>query len=431
MKRFASTVIAAALTCCSAVPLVSGSSRLGTGTNSRDLATLGGYLLGQGGLEYGQGDFNLDGVVDCFDLVLERKYIAEYGDKLPEGMWTGNGENGVRFFWFSGGSGYIFGGAAASATPFTASVSDGRFTFSSGGASAGADIVWNSKDSFSLHWDDYGLESFSPVSVQLSPSSELTGEYITSGDYGQRSWTFNGYTGSRDGKSFFWVPDGNSIKLCFNGSTEYGDFEYFTLSRTDAHHFTLISPDGKRENFTRHQVRNINGITYVNGILIANKTYPLPSTYNPGALTSETQAAFNEMKNAAWSEKRLNLWVCSGFRSYRYQASLYNSYVNRDGKAKADTYSARPGHSEHQTGLAADINYAGSSFDTTPEAAWLAANCWRFGFIIRYPQGKQDITGYKYESWHVRYLGKELAKMVYDSGLTLEEYLCIDSVYNY
>ena len=108
---------------------------------------------------------------------------------------------------------------------------------------------------------------------------------------------------------------------------------------------------------------------------------------------------------------------------------LYNSYVNRDGKAKADTYSARPGHSEHQTGLAMDINNASDAFNNTPEAKWIAANCWKYGFILRYPQGKQNITGYKYESWHVRYLGNDLAKEVYNSGLTLEEFLCIDSVY--
>jgi LAS superfamily LD-carboxypeptidase LdcB len=76
-----------------------------------------------------------------------------------------------------------------------------------------------------------------------------------------------------------------------------------------------------------------------------------------------------------------------------------------------------------------DINVAGDSFGYTPESKWLAANCWKYGFIIRYPQGKQNITGYKYEPWHVRYLGKQLAKEVYDSGLSLEEFLCIDSKY--
>lgn len=171
-----------------------------------------------------------------------------------------------------------------------------------------------------------------------------------------------------------------------------------------------------------------NGVTYVNGILIANKTYGLPSTYNPGGLTKATYNAFLEMKRAA-AKDGINLWICSGFRSYSTQSWLYNSYVNRDGRAKADTYSARPGHSEHQTGLAMDINNASSSFNNTREARWLANNCWKYGFIIRYPNGKQSITGYKYESWHVRYLGKDMAKKVYNSGLCLEEYLGITSRY--
>ena len=173
-----------------------------------------------------------------------------------------------------------------------------------------------------------------------------------------------------------------------------------------------------------------NGITYVNGILIANKTYPLPASYNPGKLTDETYNAFIQMKNAA-ARDGYSLWICSGFRSYETQRYLYNNYCARDGKAAADTYSARPGHSEHQTGLAFDINYASSWFDNTAEAKWIANNCWKYGFIIRYPKGKQNITGYKYESWHVRYLGKDLAKKVYDSGLCLEEYLGITSKYSY
>ena len=174
-------------------------------------------------------------------------------------------------------------------------------------------------------------------------------------------------------------------------------------------------------------VKTVNGVTYVNGVLIANKTYSLPSTYAPG-LTAETKKAFQEMQAAAAKDGK-SLSIRSGFRSYDTQKTLYNNYVARDGKAAADRYSARPGHSEHQTGLALDINKASDSFTNTPEAKWLAENCWKYGFIIRYPQGKEDITGYKYESWHVRYLGKELAKSVYESGLTLEEYLGITSKY--
>lgn len=167
--------------------------------------------------------------------------------------------------------------------------------------------------------------------------------------------------------------------------------------------------------------------TYINGILIANKTYSLPATYNPG-VDGAAQAALNEMINGAKAEG-INLFLKSGFRSYSTQETLYNNYVARDGVAEADRYSARPGHSEHQTGLAFDLNSLEQSFGDTKEGKWLEQNCWKYGFIIRYPKNKESITGYMYEPWHVRYLGKDVAKSVYESGLCLEEYLNITSVY--
>lgn len=168
-------------------------------------------------------------------------------------------------------------------------------------------------------------------------------------------------------------------------------------------------------------------VTYINGILIANKTYPLPSTYNPG-VDPVANAALQEMFAAAKVDG-YELFVKSGFRSYSTQKSLYNNYVARDGVAEADRYSARAGHSEHQTGLAFDINKTNASFTGSPEANWLAANCYKYGFIIRYPEGKESITGYIYEPWHIRYLGVEIATAVYNSGLCLEEYLGITSSY--
>lgn len=171
----------------------------------------------------------------------------------------------------------------------------------------------------------------------------------------------------------------------------------------------------------------IDGVTYVNGILIANKTYSLPPDYAPG-VNIEAEQAFQTMKQAAIKEG-LNIYISSSFRSYQYQEKLYNKYVARDGKEKADTYSARPGHSEHQTGLAFDLNTIDDSFANTPEAKWVAEHAHEYGFIVRYPADKTEITGFKYEPWHIRYLGVETATKVYQSGLCLEEYLDITSVY--
>lgn len=173
----------------------------------------------------------------------------------------------------------------------------------------------------------------------------------------------------------------------------------------------------------------IDGVTYIEGTLIVNKTYALPSTFGNG-LTEETKSAFNELKAAALLDG-FDIYIASGFRSYDRQVTLYNNYVKRDGKDAADTYSARPGHSEHQSGLTFDVNEVSDKFHNTPEAHWLSENCYRYGFILRFPNGKTEETGFKYESWHFRYVGKELAEKLYNNGdwLTLEDYFGVTSIY--
>ncbi|MGE7022700.1 M15 family metallopeptidase [Solibacillus cecembensis] len=170
---------------------------------------------------------------------------------------------------------------------------------------------------------------------------------------------------------------------------------------------------------------------YVDNILIANKKYPLPATFNEGE-SATARAALDEMIAAA-GQQGYTLIAFSGYRSYEYQTDLYNRYVNRDGKDAADRYSARPGYSEHQTGLTFDIGEKGkealwltSEFGETPAGKWLATNAHKYGFILRYPEGKEDVTGYMYESWHFRYLEGDTATKVYNAGVTLEEYLGIE-----
>ncbi len=172
-----------------------------------------------------------------------------------------------------------------------------------------------------------------------------------------------------------------------------------------------------------------NGVTYIDGYLIVNKTYTLPSSYGNG-LTNVTIEAFNKMQAAAKVDG-LNIYISSGFRSYSYQKTLYNNYVNRDGVTVADTYSARAGHSEHQSGLAFDVNTINDSFANTEEGKWLNDNCYKYGFILRYPKGKSDETGYQYEPWHFRYVGVELAEKLYNNGnwITVEDYFGITSRY--
>ena len=139
--------------------------------------------------------------------------------------------------------------------------------------------------------------------------------------------------------------------------------------------------------------------------------------------------ALTDMFEAAMDELKIQLFARSGYRSYNTQVSLYNGYVNNHGKEAADKFSAKPGQSEHQTGLAMDITSESvnlqltEDFGDTDEGKWVSDNAHKYGFIVRYQKGKEDITGYMYEPWHVRYVGVDLATEVYESGLTLEEYL--------
>ena len=135
---------------------------------------------------------------------------------------------------------------------------------------------------------------------------------------------------------------------------------------------------------------------------------PVTEARSNTSLDKDLMTAFRKMQADA-TAKGLNIYIASGYRSYDYQVSLYNRYVANDGKTAADTYSSRPGNSEHQTGLCFDLNSIEDSFQYTNEGKWINDNCYKYGFCIRFPKGKDAYTGYQYESWHLRYVGEELA----------------------
>jgi D-alanyl-D-alanine carboxypeptidase len=170
---------------------------------------------------------------------------------------------------------------------------------------------------------------------------------------------------------------------------------------------------------------NEDGCTYIikDGVkfLIVNKVYPIPADY--GSPNDEANDSLNKMISAA-SEEGIYLNIISAFRDYGTQEAIYNRYVSQWGREYTDTVSARPGHSEHQTGLAFDLNSLSRSFEETKEFAWLCENCSNFGFILRYPKGSEWATGYSYEPWHYRYIGDvDFARSVMQSGVSLEEYV--------
>lgn len=227
----------------------------------------------------------------------------------------------------------------------------------------------------------------------------------------------------------------NTYKLYYKASDSSGN--------TTTKEFKLVVKENSNVKISKTSkgniIKNYYGVTYVDDIVIVNKTYSLPSNFTPNNLVSingyikvvdYVNDAFVSLKSDA-TALGLNIYASSGYRSYNDQNYIYNNYVRMDGVEKADTYSARAGYSEHQTGLAIDLNTVNMSFDNTSESNWLKDNCYRYGFIIRYPKDKDSITGYMYEPWHIRYVGKELAKVLYNEGnwLTLEEYYGIDSKY--
>lgn len=167
-------------------------------------------------------------------------------------------------------------------------------------------------------------------------------------------------------------------------------------------------------------------------LVLVNKFYALPSGIEPNDLIQvesvkmqrEAGKALKEMATAMRNDG-LKIILQSGYRSEDTQSYLYNRYVARDGKEEADTYSARPNHSEHQTGLAIDVSHDGTLeeyFEDTPQFEWLQDNAHKYGFILRYPKDKVYMTGYTYEPWHYRYVGIEVATLIKNENITFEEY---------
>ena len=182
----------------------------------------------------------------------------------------------------------------------------------------------------------------------------------------------------------------------------------------------------------------------VNGLLfLQNRQWRVSRYYEPvtvkAAVPGQLQdmredaaRALEEMFAACRAETGVTLKAVSGYRSYQRQSTIYQNKLDRVGsRAKADEYVARPGASEHQLALAMDVGQKSddvnltSSFGRTKGGKWIAEHCWEYGFILRYQQGWEDVTGYAYEPWHVRYVGKENARLIHEANMPLETYLLL------
>jgi len=199
----------------------------------------------------------------------------------------------------------------------------------------------------------------------------------------------------------------DEVIRCVNSNIDYEFYTNVTATDMTEGHLILVNKYTKLDK------------NYIPNLVTMSNVY----SYGNMQMEKTAYEYFKKMVDSA-KDDGIKLYNISSYRSYDTQNYLYNNYVNSDGKKAADTFSARAGYSEHQTGLATDINTANSSdhFENTKEYKWLINNSYKYGFILRYPQGKEYITGYKFEPWHYRYVGLEVAKYIKEHNITFEEY---------
>ncbi len=246
-----------------------------------------------------------------------------------------------------------------------------------------------------------------------------------------------------EGLDIVWNITGNEIEVC-------GAIEAFKITNPIdkvilySYNSEVIKsiPAYKIKGFLFSDSEDLKN-TKPENLLLVNNNNQLPKSYVPTTLVKvpstqmsldkDAAEALQNMMSALYKETKSRLKILSCYRSYNYQKSLYTSKVNRlrykygeEADAVAQRTVALPGTSEHQSGLAVDVSADNSltqGFDETIQGKWIKDNCYRFGFIVRYPEGKYDITGKDYEPWHLRFIGEKHAQIMYDSNMTLEEYI--------
>jgi len=251
--------------------------------------------------------------------------------------------------------------------------------------------------------------------------------FVWTANGSNNSWSL-GIIGGADGPTTIFVGDGGD---------KPGDEKPSAEEQPGEQGFP---PEDTRDREVSLQEADEKGL-----LILVNKEHSIDKDYKPDDLVkikyyvsdrsettrymrAEAAEAFHKLVDKAAADG-IELKMTTAYRSYDFQKILFDSYVEKEGEAAANQYSARPGQSEHQTGLSVDVSspsvdyQLSDDYGKTEEGKWLADNACRFGFIIRFPKGKEDITGYQYEPWHIRYVGLTAAKEIYEQSLTLEEFL--------
>lgn len=239
------------------------------------------------------------------------------------------------------------------------------------------------------------------------------------------------------GGGYVWLGQSQTQEATPAKSPTKTETSATSLKQFDKSRYSLKDPASLWVVANKH--RSLEPKTYVPADLVVPDVLLRTNiTGDERQLRQETAAALKDLFDAA-SRDNVTLNLQSGYRSYNFQVNLYNSYVSRQGQAVADSQSARAGYSEHQTGLAADVGGISqpscnveACFAGTTEGKWVAANAHTYGFVVRYPEAKTNITGYTYEPWHLRYVGRDLARQMHkDNVQTLEEFFDLGAAPDY
>ncbi len=204
---------------------------------------------------------------------------------------------------------------------------------------------------------------------------------------------------------------------------EYSEIVKRVNSNIDKEFYT----DSKKADTSKGMYTLVNKFYYLDSDYVSEDIINTEPKYSRDTAKLNKTAYENFVKMAdAAKKENLTIKITTAYRNYNFQSILYNNYVKNDGVKAADTYSARPGYSEHQLGYSTDLtngnNISFDKFETTDEFKWLQKNAYKYGFILRFPKGKDYLTGYMYESWHYRYVGVEIATYIYENDITYEEY---------
>jgi zinc D-Ala-D-Ala carboxypeptidase len=284
-----------------------------------------------------------------------------------------------------------------------------------------------------------------PAAGTVSPGGKLEVKVTGTGPQGAKSLTAsNGLRISSSNPAVISIDSNGSLQAASSAKT--GEQAEITVQYESIIQKISIKVKAALQDTVSVNAQGTAVVTNANEpTVVVNKQRNLPDGYVPQKLVEpnirfsfkeksekklmqEVAARALEQLFAKATEDKIDLFGISAYRSYATQKSLFEYYVKTQGEKSARQYSAMPGQSEHQTGLSIDVSSPSAKltleevFATTKEGKWLAEHCAEFGFIIRYPKGKESVTGYNYEPWHIRYVGKEIAREIMEQGITLEEY---------